>query len=243
MIKAVLSFYVANRIRKARMKMCLNKGHVWLAFAAILLLGTSAWATPITVPMEQSNHVRGPLFLPIETGITSLNSQTLSLSFVFSDDLFVRLFSRTTKSFDVSVLLTLRGEGTFDRTFGSGYTFGANGLPNSAIYRYPHGVAGSTNGIETFNYSLGFVFPLIEPVTDDPNVTYPFDIYGMHLNITLPQNSNFQVLGGQFVLFPSSDKSWERVYAIGPHVPEGGGTLPLFAIALFATLGFYRKHV
>ena len=153
--------------------------------------------------------------------------------------------SSTTKSFDVSVLLTLHGEGTFDRTFGSGYTFGANGLPNSAIYRYPRGVAGSTNGIETFNYSLGFVFPLIEPaVTDDPNdVTYPFDIYGMHLHITLPNNGDFQVLGGQFVLFPSSDKSWEQVYAIGPHVPEGGGTLPLFAIALLATLGFYRKTV
>ena len=211
-----------------------------LAFAAILLLGASAWATPITVPVEQANRVRGPLFLPIETGITSLDGQTLSLNFGFSNDLFVRLFSSTTKSFHLSATLTLHGEGKFARPFGSGYTFGANGLPDSPIFTYAPGIAGSTHGIETLSYSLGFVFPLIDPATG--GVAFPFDIYGMHLDITLPNNGHFQVLGAQFALFPPSSKSWEQVYAIGPHVPESGGTLPLFAIGLLAMLGFQRKH-
>jgi hypothetical protein len=215
-----------------------------LAFVSILLLGTSAWATPITVPVEQANRVRGQLFLPIETGITSLDGQKLSLNFGFSDDLFVRLFSSTTKSFNLSAILTLRGEGTFDLAFGSGYTFGANGQPNSATFTYPPGIAGFTDGIETFSYSLGFVSPLIDPATGPRNhVAYPFDIYGMHLNITLPENGDFEVLGAQFVLGPPpSSKAWEQVYAIGPHVPESGGTLPLFAIGLFAMLGLQRKH-
>jgi len=209
------------------------------------LLGTAAWGTPITVPLGQANRVHSPLFLPVEAGITSLNGQSLSLDFVFPNDLFVRLFPSTTKSFEVSALLTLHGEGTFDRTVGSGHTFGANGLPDSGTYTFPPGVAGSTNGIETFNYSLGFVFPLIDPVTGNAtDPTNPFDIYGMHLDITLPQNSNFEVVGAQFVLFPpSSNKPWEQVYAIGPHVPDGGGTLPLFAIGLLATLRLYWKRV
>ena len=205
-----------------------------------LLLGTSARATPITVPLEQANRVRGPLFLPIETGITSLDGQTLSLNFVFPNDLFVRLFSSTTKSFHLSAMLTLHGEGKFKNAFGSGYTFGANGLPDSPIFTYPPGIAGSTHGIETFSYSLGFVFPLMEPAT---GVAFPSDIYGMHLDITLPNNPAFQVLGAQFVLFPPSSKSWEQVYAIGPHVPDSGATLPLFIIGLLAMLGLYRKHV
>ena len=88
------------------------------------------------------------------------------------------------------------------------------------------------------------MFPLIDPATGDPgDITYPFDIYGMHLDITLPQNSNFEVVGAQFVLFPPSNKPWEQVYAIGPHVPDGGGTLPLFAIGLLATLRLYWKRV
>jgi hypothetical protein len=214
-----------------------------LAFVGILLVGPSAWATPITVPLEQANRVRGPLFLPIETEITSLDGQTLSLNFVFPNDRFVRLFSSTTKSFHLSAMLTLRGEGTFKRAFGSGYTFGADGLPDSAIFTYPPGIAGFTNGTETFNYTLGYVFPLIDPATGYPrDVAYPFDIYGMHLDITLPRNGDFQVLGAQFVLYPLSSKAWEQVYAIGPHVPEGGGTLPLFAIGFLAVLGFQRKH-
>ena len=214
-----------------------------LVLVGNFLLGTSAWATPITVPLEQANRVRGPLFLPIETGITSLNGQTLSLNFVFPNDLFVRLFSSTTKSFDLTATLTLQGDGAFDRTVGSGYTFGANGLRNSAIFTYLPGFAGSTNGIETFSYRLGFVFPLIEPAkSPHDDVADPFDIYGMHLNITLPQNGDFQVLGGRFVLFPASSKAWERIYAIGPHVPEGGGTVSLFAVGLLAVIGFQRKH-
>ena len=180
-----------------------------------------------------------PALLPIETGITSLNGQTLSLNFVFPNDLFVRLFSSTTKSFDLTATLTLQGDGTFDRTIGSGYTFGANGLRNSAIFTYPPGIAGSTNGIETFSYRLGFVFPLTGP---HDYLGHPFDIYGMHLNITLPLNGDFQVLGGRFVLFPASSKAWERIYAIGPHVPEGGWTLPLFAVGFLAVIGFQRKH-
>jgi len=269
--------FVVNRIREARMKMCLTerragsfaearqqarRGYnaylginpnsrmilmntsqkLLLAFVSILLLGASAWATPITVPVEQANRVRGPLFLPIDTGIASLDGQTLSLNFVFPNDLFVRLFSSTTKSFHLSAMLTLQGEGQFARPFGSGYTFGANGLPDSSIFTYSPGIAGSTHGIETFSYSLGFVFPLIDPAGPATGVAHPFDVYGMHLDITLPNNGAFQVLGAQFALFPPSSKSWEQVYAIGPHVPESGGTLPLFAIGLLAMLGFQRKH-
>jgi len=211
-----------------------------LVFVSIILFGTSARATPITVPLEQANRVRGPLFVPIDAGITSLDGQTLSLNFVFPNDLFVRLFSSTTTNFHLSALLTLRGEGKFARPFGSGFTFGSNGLPDSPIFTFPPGIAGSTNGIETFNYSLGFVFPLMDQAT---GVAAPFDIYGMHLDITLPNHSAFQVLGAEFALFPASNKPWEQVYGIGPHVPEAGATLPLFAIGLLAMLSFCRKHV
>ena len=214
------------------------------AFVSTLFFAASVSATTITVPIEQANRVRGPLFLPIETGITSLNGQTLSLDFVFQDNLFVRLFSSTTKSFHLSAILTLHGKGTFDRTFGTGYTFGADGLPDSVIYTYSPGIGGSTDGVETFNYGLGYVFPLIDPETGyRTDVTYPFDIYGMHLDITLPEDSRFQVLDAHFVLYPSTNKWGEQVYAIGPHVPEAGGTLPLFAISFLIMLGFYRNNI
>ena len=60
---------------------------------------------------------------------------------------------------------------------------------------------------------------------------FPLDIYGAHLNIKLPNNSAFDVTGGELGLFPNASQPWHNQFQIGD-VPDSGSTLLLAFVAV-----------
>ena len=57
------------------------------------------------------------------------------------------------------------------------------------------------------------------------------DIYGAHLDITLPNASAFDVTGGEIGLFPNASQPWHNHFQIGD-VPDSGSTLLIALIAV-----------
>jgi hypothetical protein len=63
------------------------------------------------------------------------------------------------------------------------------------------------------------------------------DIYGVHLDITMPNGSGFYVTGGELGLFPNGSEPWHNQFQIGD-VPDSGCTLLLGFIALVLLFTF-----
>jgi hypothetical protein len=92
---------------------------------------------------------------------------------------------------------------------------------------------------EAFRLALGGFFPLLADETGRPaeDVLFPLDIYGAHLDITLPNDSAFDVTGGEIGLFPNASQRWRDQFQIGD-VPDSGCTLflALSAVVLLFSL-------
>ena len=168
-----------------------------------------------------------------------LNGQTLSLDFSFLNSEFVRIFSVTSWTFDASIKLQTNGSGLLGFLDGTGYLVDING---NAIPGY--GVTGSASGSDGSLF-LGF-FPLLKDKdgTHNTDLLRPFDFYGVHYDLLLPNVSDpsIHVTTGQFTLF--SDPN--GVFGIGPGlptdiVPDSGSTLLLLAIAGLA-IGLYSMR-
>src|SRR5439155_1883174 len=167
-----------------------------------------------------------------------LSGQTLSLDLVFSGNSFVRLFKSTNSSFLLLPMLDVFGAGTINNPTGSGYLFDEVGNPISSVTSFGGSVTTDPGG-EAFRLSLGFFFPLLPDETgrlgeDGP---FPLDIYGAHLDITMPNGSAFDVTGGELGFFPNASQPWHDHFQIGD-VPDSGCTLPLafFAVVLLFSL-------
>jgi len=135
-------------------------------------------------------------------------------------------------------MLDVFGAGTINNPTGSGYLFDKASNPISSITSFGGSVTTDPGG-EAFRLSLGVFFPLLPDETgrlgeDGP---FPLDIYGAHLDITMPNGSAFDVTGGELGLFPNASQPWHDHFQIGD-VPDSGCTLPLafFAVVLLFSL-------
>jgi hypothetical protein len=165
---------------------------------------------------------------------TPLDGQTLSLDFSFSNGEYVRIFNVTSWTFDASVKLQTDGSGLLGFLDGTGYLVDING---NAIPGY--GVTGSASGSDGSLF-LG-LFPLLkdENGTPDTDLLRPFDFYGVHYDLILPDvnDPSIHLTAGQFTLFSDPD----GVFGIGPGVPanvvpDSGSTVLLFGVA-FLVIG------
>ena len=90
----------------------------------------------------------------------------------------------------------------------------------------------------TFNFGLGYIFPLLNenglPRADGSAL----DFYGAHFEFVLPNAPGFEILGAQFDLFANGTDGHDY-FAIGPHVPDGGSTFALLALGL---TGLWVSH-
>jgi hypothetical protein len=163
----------------------------------------------------------------------SLDGQSLSLNFVFTDN-FIRLlppggFPQTGQDFAIAVILDTNANGLPGFGSGSGFIFDQAGNPLQPSERL--GSAASSGG----EIVLG-LFPLSDGAP--PNANF----FGFHVNITLPDNPEFEItdehlrlFGGRIQGFPNNGfPSNEGQFGIGPHIADNGSTLALFAFALFA---------
>jgi hypothetical protein len=93
---------------------------------------------------------------------------------------------------------------------------------------------------ETFDFELGFSFPLFTDVngTLRTDIAYPFNIYGFHLETTLPSSSDFTILGSN--LFLGSGGS--NPFFIGPTIPENVNSFCILAFSFVMLAFLHKKH-
>jgi len=96
-------------------------------------------------------------------------------------------------------MLDVFGAGTINNPTGSGYLFDEAGNPISSVTSFGGSVTTDPGG-EAFRFSLGGCFPFLTKKTG----SFPLDIYGAHLDITLPNGPGFDVTGGELGLFPNA---------------------------------------
>jgi len=214
---------------------------------ALLLLATlgcamswvPTYATTIAIDLGPAGRFTGEKTVNF-SGLNDLNfsGQTLSLDLVFSGNGFVRLFKSTSPTFLLLPMLDVFGAGTINDPTGSGYLFDETGKPISSVTSFGGSVTSDPGG-EAFRLALGGFFPLLADETGRPaeDVPFPLDIYGAHLDITLPNGPAFDVTGGELGLFPNASQRWNNQFQIGD-VPDSGCTLflALTAVVLLFSL-------
>jgi hypothetical protein len=191
------------------------------------------YGTIITIDLGPPSRVTGEKIVSFsDLNDLQLGGQTVSLDLVFSSNGFVRLFKSTNSSFLLLPMLDVFGAGTIDNPTGSGYLFDKAGNPISSVTSFGGSVTPDPGG-EAVRLALGGFFPLLADETGKPGEDGPFplDIYGAHLNITMPYGSAFDVTGGELGLFPNAAQPWHDKFQIGD-VPDSGGTLLLAFVAV-----------
>src|SRR6266496_1713912 len=184
-----------------------------------------AHATTITIDLGPPGRVTGEKIVSFsDLNDLPLSGQTLSLDLVFSGNDFVRLFKSTSPTFLLLPMLDVFGAGTINNPTGSGYLFDGAGNPIISITSFGGSVTTDPGG-EAFRLALGGFFPLLA------DGTFPPDIYGAHLDITLPNGPAFDVTGGEIGLFPNASQRWHDQFQIGD-VSDLGCTLFLALIAV-----------
>ena len=216
------------------------------AFLLSATLGCSIWSAPmyattIAIDLGPPRHVTGETIVRF-SGLNGVQfgGQTLSLDLVFDSNSFVRLFKNTSSTFLLLPMLDVFGAGTINNPTGSGYLFDKSGNAISSVTSFGGSVTTDPGG-EAFHLALAGFFPLLA----DETGSFPLDIYGAHLDITLPDGPAFDVRGGDFGLFPNASQRWGNQFQIGD-VPDSGCTLLLALIAvvlLFSLDAAMRRDV
>jgi hypothetical protein len=208
---------------------------------ALLLLATlgcsiswaPTYATTIPIDLGPPGRVTGEkIFSFNDLNDLQFGGQMLSLDLVFSSDGFVRLFKSTSPTFLLLPMLDVFGGGTINNPTGSGYLFDKAGHPISSVTSFGGSVTTDPGG-EAFRLSLAGFFPLLAGQTG----SFPLDIYGAHLDITLPNSSGFDVTGGELGLFPNAPDRLHNQFQLGD-VPDSGCTLLLGLIAIMLLFAF-----
>src|SRR6476661_2015781 len=205
----------------------MKKGLVLLVALGCSISGASTYGTTITIELGPPSRVTGEKVVGF-SGLDDLqfSGQTLSLDLVFGGNGFVRLFKSTSPSFLLLPMLDVFGSGTINDPTGSGYLFDETGNPISSVTSFGGSVTTNPGG-EAFRLSLGGFFPFLA----DQTGSFPLDIYGAHLDITLPNGPGFDVTGGELGLFPNASDRWNNQFQIGD-VPDSGSTLLLILTAI-----------
>lgn len=199
----------------------------------LMLLCGTARATTIQLNLGGSNdRVHDQLITPFGSGITTLAGQTVSIDFTFSGDSFIHLYGNTSPLFSVQPMLQLSGTGTILDVVGQAYTFDSLHQQNSPLWNFG---GGSVTGDGTFNFGLGYIFPLLNEDGTRRSQGGPLDFYGAHFEFVLPDAPGFEILGAQFDLFANGTD-----FAVGPHVPDSGSTFALLALGLSGLWVAYR---
>src|SRR5882762_8100060 len=160
-----------------------------------------------------------------------LNGQTVSVDLRFNNS--AHLFPCVYPNFAYEIGFTFQtdGQGLVGFTFGRGTILDASGNPIFALQ-----ILGSASSDDDGRMSVG-LFPL-------DTLTAPLDFYGAHFDLILPDNSNVSVTCGSLTLLATHDVvingNRPVPFRIGPHVPESGNTISLFALALIGLFAISR---
>ena len=203
---------------------------LWVATARVALLLLvpvgSVSASPITLEVNPSIVNQPPtvgffefdFFFGDQLNGIRLNGQSVSVDFVFANDILARVLNAEgALSFDALLDLSTNA-GTFPGFFGSdstGFLLDPGGMPMHAPLDSEWvGRAASSDG----SLIVG-LFPQV----------HNFDMSGVHYDLTLP-STGYVVTGGHIRL--ASNRTWESIqFGTAAQLPEPS-TLTLFAASL-----------
>ncbi len=196
----------------------------------------SANASPIEVDLGPPGTITSQTPSSPFEGLsgTPLDGQNGSIDFSFSNNEFVRLFTVTPNTFEVSINLQTNGSGFVGFLEGTGYVVDMQG---NAIPGF--GITGAASGNDG-SLAIG-LFPLLKDEDGTPNrdLLKPLDFYGIHFDWSYPDinDPSIHVIGGEFALISNGG-----VFGIGPGlprdiVPDSGSTLFLLGTTVMLTIG------
>jgi hypothetical protein len=176
-----------------------------LLIACLYFWAPNADATMIKIGLGAAPNITshvGDSFAALDG--TALQGQTLSLDFSFLNEKFVRLFSITSSSFDAQIFLQTSGSGEVGFLNGTGYLLDQHGNPLQAPQEL-----GSASG-DDGSMAAG-LFPLF-----GDGLHRPQDFFGVHLDLTLPDNPSVFITGSDFKFLSDPDLP----FGVGPGVPH-----------------------
>jgi hypothetical protein len=211
-------------LMKLRLTNLLDSGRGILL--ALVLSGATAAATDINFDIGASTGVKTAVSAPFAAlSGTSLQGQTLSINLVFGPGQFGRLFTVSDSSLTAGLTLNTNAAGLAGFLDGTGYLFDQQMNPLEA----PQQLGSASNG-------SGLMFASLFPLQSS-GLTPPLDFFGIHFDLTLPNNPSISIsANSSFDLFFSDNNPSAR-FGIGPGipqniVPETGNCIYLFGLAL-----------
>jgi len=200
------------------------KKNVIVAAVASLFVAPLAFATaiPIQVDLGPTGVVFGSRTVDLPAPNVQFQGQNIVFDFSFRNGEFIRLFTAT-KSFQMDAFFRINNAPLPPLNFaGSGYltdNLGGQLGPAVSLQAFP---------VTDLVSEVGVDF-LLRPLTSN---AVPADVYGIHLDLTLPDSPGFGFGIGPFggVTFDGN------VFGIGPGVPhdivpDQGSTLLLLSLA------------
>jgi len=192
-----------------------------LTVAAFLVLGSVAVATPLLVDLGPTDVVSSRT---VDSGAPNVQflGQNIDIDFSFQNSQFIRLFTATNNSFQIDVFFRINNAPLPALNFaGSGFltdNHGADLGPAVTLEAFP-----VTNHFHQTGVDL-----VLRSLTSD---VVPDDVYGFHLDLTLPNSPGFGFGHG-----PPGGVTFDgNIFGIGPGVPRD--IVPDFgSTALFLTI-------
>lgn len=201
---------------------------IGLALAASLLPTRVAVAIPVLIDLGPTGVVNGPRTVDLPAPNVQFQSQSIGIDFSFENGQFIRLFTAT-KSFQMDAFFRINNAPLPPPLDFSGSGF----LTDSQGGEIGPSITLQANPVTGVNDQVGVDF-LLRPLTSN---ALPADIYGIHLELTLPDSPGFGFGSGPVgaVTFSSN------IFGIGPGVPRDivpdlASTFLLLTLALVALI-------
>jgi hypothetical protein len=193
-----------------------------LALAAFLVSGSVAVATPLWLDLGPTGVVHNSRGVDSGAPNVQFLGQNIDIDFSFENGQFIRLFTATNNSFQIDVFFRINNAPLPALNFaGSGFltdNHGAELGPAVTLEAFP----------VTHHFHQKGVDLVLRPLNSD---VVPDDVYGIHLDLTLPNSPGFGFGDG-----PPGGVTFDgNIFGIGPGVPRD--IVPDFgSTALFLTI-------
>ena len=193
-----------------------------LTVAAFIVSGSVAVATPLWVDLGPTGVVHNNRTVDSGAPDVQFAGQNIDIDFSFHSSQFIRLFTATKNSFQIDAFFRINNAPLPALNFaGSGFltdNHGAELGPAVTLEAFP---------VTHHSHEVG-VDLLLRPLISD---VVPVDVYGIHLDLTLPNCPGFGFGDGP----PGGVTFAANVFGIGPGVPRD--IVPDFgSTALFLTI-------
>jgi hypothetical protein len=193
-----------------------------LTVAAFLVLGSVAVATPLWVDLGPTGVVHNSRTVDCGAPNVQFAGQNIDIDFSFQNGQFIRLFTATNSSFQIDAFFRINNAPFPALNFaGSGFltdNHGAELGPAVTLEAFP---------VTHHSHEVG-VDLVLRPLTSN---AVPADVYGIHLDLTLPNSPGFGFGDGP----PGGVTFAANVLGIGPGIPRD--IVPDFgSTALFLTI-------